>query len=139
MSRSLCRERAYQLVFSENLSESKSSSKWRETLDSFKDTFKEDCSKDDLNYLQNICEGVAQKYTEISEFVNNSLKGYSLDKLHKADRNILLVAVYELKWTDTPPKVVVNEAVELAKKYGTDKSPAFINGVLSGILVKVNE
>jgi N utilization substance protein B len=53
------------------------------------------------------------------------------------DRNILRLAVWELTHTDTPPKVVIDEAIELAKNYSTEQSPAFVNGVLDAVLKEV--
>jgi len=50
------------------------------------------------------------------------------------DRNLLRLAVWELTNTDTPPKVVIDEAIELAKEFSTEQSPAFINGVLDAVL-----
>ena len=58
-------------------------------------------------------------------------------RIAKVDLSILRLAIYELKYTDVPHKVVVNEALEIAKTYSTDKSPKFINGVLGSILKKV--
>jgi N utilization substance protein B len=59
-------------------------------------------------------------------------------RLSPVDKSILRLSVYQLKFcTDIPPKVVINEAIELAKKYSTDKSPAFVNGVLDAVLRKI--
>jgi len=54
------------------------------------------------------------------------------------DRNILRLAVWELTHTETPPKVVIDEAIELAKNYSTEQSPSFVNGVLDAVLKEVN-
>ncbi|MFC1780757.1 transcription antitermination factor NusB [Planctomycetota bacterium] len=62
---------------------------------------------------------------------------WEFTRLSTVDKSILRLAVYQLKFChDIPPKVVINEAIELAKKYSTDKSPAFINGVLDAVLKK---
>jgi transcription antitermination factor NusB len=59
-------------------------------------------------------------------------------RLSLVDKSILRLAVYQLKCCpDIPPKVAINEAIELAKKYSTDKSPAFVNGVLDAVLKKI--
>ena len=71
--------------------------------------------------------------------LNNSISGYSFEKLYANEKAILLIAVYELTNTDIPSKVVINEAVELAKKFGGLKSYSFVNGVLSGVVKKINE
>ena len=62
---------------------------------------------------------------------------WPIDKLNKIDLAILRLAIYELIQTETPPKVVVDEAVELAKEFGSESSPSFINGVLGNIMNKV--
>ncbi len=65
---------------------------------------------------------------------------WKLSRLSQVDKSILRLAVYHLKFCpDIPPKVTINEAIELAKKFGTDKSPAFVNGVLDGVLRKLQE
>jgi len=56
-----------------------------------------------------------------------------LDRLSLVDRNILRIGLYELLYGDTPPEVAIDEAVELAKTYGTEKAPAFINGILDRV------
>ncbi len=63
---------------------------------------------------------------------------WQFSRLSPVDKSILRLAVYQLKFCpDIPPKVVINEAIELAKKFSTDKSPAFVNGVLDAILKKM--
>ena len=65
---------------------------------------------------------------------------WKLSRLSQVDKSILRLAVYHLKFCpDIPPKVTINEAIELAKKFGTEKSPAFVNGVLDGVLRKITE
>jgi transcription antitermination factor NusB len=73
------------------------------------------------------------------ELITASTLKWGLSRLCPVDKSILRLAVYQLKFcTDIPPKVTINEAIELAKKYSTDKSPAFINGVLDAILKKIS-
>jgi transcription antitermination factor NusB len=65
---------------------------------------------------------------------------WKLSRLSQVDKSILRLSVYHLKFCgDIPPKVTINEAIELAKKFGTDKSPSFVNGVLDGVLRKMRE
>ena len=62
----------------------------------------------------------------------------AIRKTLTVDKSILRLSVYQLKFcSDIPPKVVINEAIELAKKYSTDKSPGFVNGVLDAVLKKI--
>lgn len=63
---------------------------------------------------------------------------WQFSRLSPVDKSTLRLAVYQLLWCpDIPPKVVINEAIEIAKKYSTDKSPAFVNGVLDSVLRKL--
>jgi N utilization substance protein B len=77
---------------------------------------------------------------EIDELISNNAKGWKINRISNADLNIMRVAVYEIRWDDdVPVKVAINEAVELAKHYGMEKSPSFINGVLAGIVDEIGE
>jgi N utilization substance protein B len=82
-----------------------------------------------------LVEGVAEHAARIDALIEEHTSGWSLDRLPDVDRAILRMAVYELLWVeDVPDAVVIDEAVELAKALSTDESPAYINGVLGGIL-----
>lgn len=74
----------------------------------------------------------AQK-DKIDKLITDAAPQWPLDKLNKIDLAILRLAVYELENEDTPPKVVIDEAVELAKEFGSESSSSFINGVLGTI------
>ena len=77
------------------------------------------------------------KKDELLDIISNASTDFSVDRIYKVDLAILLVATFELNYReDTPVKVVVNEAVELAKKYSTDKSYSYVNGVLAKIINK---
>src|SRR3954470_2386686 len=82
-----------------------------------------------------LVEGVAEHAGRIDELIDTHASGWSLDRLPDVDRAILRMAVFELLWVDdVPDAVVIDEAVELAKALSTDKSPAYVNGVLGAIL-----
>lgn len=66
--------------------------------------------------------------------ISEAAPEWPIEKLNKIDLAILRLAVFELTHTDTPPKVIIDEAVELAKQFGSEASPAFINGVMGTIL-----
>ena len=88
-----------------------------------------------MEFTKKILDNFAKHYSEISETINSILKGYTIDRIFKVDLAILVVAIIELKYIkENPKEVIVNEAVNLAKKYSTDKSPKFINGVLADII-----
>lgn len=87
-------------------------------------------------YLTDLVEGTTRNKERIDETLSVYLTGWKVDRLSKVDRQILRLAAYELLFgTEVPPKVVVNEAIELAKRFGSDESGKFVNGVL-GKLIK---
>jgi len=72
------------------------------------------------------------------ELISNSIIKWNLSRLSLVDKSILRLGVYQLKFcSEIPPKVVINEAIEIAKKFSTDRSPAFVNGVLDAVLRKI--
>jgi transcription antitermination factor NusB len=74
------------------------------------------------------------------ELITAAAIKWKLSRLSQVDKSILRLSVYHLRFcSDIPPKVTINEAIELAKKFGTDKSPSFVNGVLDGVLRKMQE
>jgi len=88
-----------------------------------------------LEFTTKILKAFAENYSAINETISSHLKGYTIERLYKIDLAIITLAVIELNFIKENPKVVViNEAVELAKKYSTEKSPRFINGVLADIV-----
>lgn len=88
------------------------------------------------NYAIKIAETFQQNHTEIDEIIKNNSSGWDFDRLVKMDKDILRIALSELLFIkETPLKVVVDEAVELAKKYSTDDSASFINGLLAKVIV----
>ena len=91
--------------------------------------------KEGLEFTYKILQSFATNYNEINDIITAHLKGYTRERLFKVDLAIITLAVIELKFLkETPKEVVINEAVELAKKYSTEKSPRFINGVLADIV-----
>ncbi|MGY2081149.1 transcription antitermination factor NusB [Modestobacter sp. SYSU DS0657] len=82
-----------------------------------------------------LVEGVVEQQARIDELIERHAQGWSLDRLPDVDRAILRMATYELLWVDdVPDAVVIDEAVTLAKALSTDDSPAYVNGVLGGIV-----
>ncbi len=82
--------------------------------------------------ISNKYERIAEKITEIDEMINEKAEGWKTGRMGKVDLTILRLAVYEIVFDDTiPTQVAINEAVELAKKFGRDESAKFVNGVLA--------
>ncbi len=83
-------------------------------------------------------KGTWENLEQCDEPIITSTIKWQFTRLSPVDKSILRLSVYQLKFCpDIPPKVVINEAIELAKKFSTDKSPAFVNGVLDAILKKL--
>lgn len=83
-------------------------------------------------------EGAWNHVSRCDELIMTATIKWQFSRLSPVDRSILRLAVYQLRWCrDIPPKVVMNEAIEIAKKYSTDKSPGFVNGVLDSVLRKL--
>lgn len=83
--------------------------------------------------IPDLAKQVLAKKKRIDSFIATAAPTWPTDKLNKIDLAILRLAVYELKYEETPPKVIIDEAVELAKEYGSESSSSFINGVLGTI------
>lgn len=78
--------------------------------------------------------GTIQKQAEIDDIIRQNAQNYELHRISAVDRNVLRVAIYEMHFCpDTPPVVAINEAIEIAKKYSTEESGRFVNGVLDHI------
>ncbi|MEV6977850.1 transcription antitermination factor NusB [Kitasatospora sp. NPDC093806] len=83
-------------------------------------------------YTMELVEGVVQHVRRIDELISQYAVGWTLDRMPIVDRNVLRLGAYELIWEDgVPDAVVVDEAVEIAKEFSTDDSPAFVNGLLA--------
>jgi len=87
----------------------------------------------DWPFVEALCRGTVEHAAELDAAITPLLEGWTLDRLANIDRAILRLAIYELQHLSTPPGVVINEAVELAKRYGTETSGAFVNGVLGAL------
>ena len=86
------------------------------------------------NFVENIVLGVIAKHDELDKLANEHMKDWTIDRLDKTGASILRMALYELKYTDTPEIVVINEAIELAKKYSDDNVRKMINAILDKII-----
>lgn len=83
-------------------------------------------------------KGAWEHLRQCDQMIVDSADNWGLDRLGPVDRSILRLAAYQLMFCpNIPPKVVLNEAIEIAKKYSSDKSSAFVNGVLDGVLKKL--
>lgn len=91
------------------------------------------------DYLTKLVLGVVEQKNEIDPLIIENLEKWTMDRLATVDRNLLRIAVYELKYfrDEIPEKVILDEAIEIAKIYGDEQSSRFINGVLSKVKEKL--
>lgn len=96
--------------------------------------------EDNLGYIQSVVNGVDEKRDELNGIISEHLKkGWTLSRISKVSHTILKLAVYEIKYVDdVPEKVAINEAVNLAKEYGSEDDPKFVNGILGAIVKTLN-
>ncbi len=93
-----------------------------------------------VDFTRQIVMGVAPMFETLDRFIAEHAPEWPLDQVAIVDRNILRIALWEFAvYGKTPIKVVINEAVELAKTYGSDSSPRFVNGVLGSLAARQNE
>lgn len=90
-----------------------------------------------IQFMESLYFGVFEHLQEIDEVIEKYAANWSFSRIAKVDLSILRLAIYELKYTDVPQKVAVNEAVEIAKTYSTEKSPKFINGILGSVIKEI--
>lgn len=130
LSRKSSREYAMKLLFELNYK--------MDEVDEVLNDFFEEKKPDpkDREYIESTVRGTIKNLKDIDTLIENHSKGWKLNRFARVDLTVLRLAVFELEHTDTPCSIVINEAVELAKKFGSEKSGPFVNGILSGIIKK---
>ena len=96
----------------------------------------------DFSYVTELCHNVLAKQKELDNIIEKAAPEWPIDKISVVDRNILRIGLYELLFADrkeVPAKVAINEAIELAKKFGGDSSGKFVNGVLGAVYKEIGE
>ena len=136
MSRTAIREQAFKLIYSLELQK-------QEDLQETMQLYLENNNITDKNakkYIEDAIFGIKKHKKEIIEKIDKNLKPvWSIDRISKIDLAILKLAIYEIDYKDLPFKVVINEAVELAKKYGEESSKKFVNGILASVVKEGKE
>lgn len=131
MNRSAMRENAFKLIYSLEI---QTVENVQEQIDLFFESNGIE-DKETKKYINDTILGIEQNKEKILKDIEENLKAeWKLNRISKMDLAILKLAIYEIKNTDIPYKVAINEAVELAKKYGEDKSKNFVNGILASIV-----
>jgi len=129
--RSRARDVVLQLLYRDDLhpgpDEAQDADYVREQLDEDTDT---------IAFARSLLQGVRQNRPDLDATLATAVENWSVRRLSVVDRNVLRIGLYELRYTDTPARVVLNEAVELAKRFGTKHSGQFVNGVLDRLMEK---
>jgi len=88
-------------------------------------------------FAKQLVFGVIERREELDRILGEHARNWRVERMAAVDRNVLRIAVYELLDTDTPSTVVIDQAIELARRFGDDPSPAFVNGVIDAVAVSV--
>ena len=130
MNRSVVRELAFKLLYQIEIQKEVN-----------KDDIELFCESNEINsvkakdYINDIVEGIDNNSKEILESISKNLKqDWEIERISKVNLALLKLAIYEIKYKELPYKVVINEVVELAKKYGEETSHSFINGILASVV-----
>jgi N utilization substance protein B len=95
----------------------------------------EGADESDRAFATQLVKGVVEHLPAIDEAIRKASRNWRIERMARVDRNLLRLAVYELTFEkDVPPKAAINEAIEIAKRFGTAESPAFVNGILDRCL-----
>ncbi len=131
MSRRLARELAFKTLFQVDMGKNDPELALKLMLDSDSD---EELSPSEKNYVTEVVMGCLKEKAYIDNCIKRYLKKWHIERLSGVDRNLLRLAVYEIKFKeDIPPVVSINEAIELVKVYQGEESASFINGILDNI------
>ena len=130
MTRHECRTIVMKMIFS---SLDNDNFDYQTNLNELAENYK--MSDEDADFINNLFNAFKNNKDEIIKKVSEHLKGYEWNRIYKVDKCLILLALSEMLYLKTAPqKVVINEVLELAKEYSTDKSPKFINGILSNFV-----
>ena len=131
MSRPIAREAAMQLVFEQIFGGEGETQTLVDLIDYIP-------AGNDQDYIDMVVNGVREHAAELDNEIASCLRGWTIARLSRVDLAILRLAVFEMKYTELPAAVAINEAVELTRKYSQEESCSFINGVLGTISRKMS-
>lgn len=131
MSRRLAREELFKIVFEAEIN--------NKDLDTVLNSYLERENEVELNekgkeFLVEYAKGIIENQDKILAELNEKMEGWSFERVGNVEKALLKISVYEILFKDTPKEIVINEAVELAKKYGDTKTYEFVNGVLARLV-----
>ena len=135
MNRSSMREEAFKILYSMQIQGNENKQEQIKLYIESNNIHNEEVKK----YIEDAIFGIENNKEEIDEQIKKNLKeNWKIERVSKIDLSILRLAIYEIKYKQIPFKVAINEAVELAKKYGEDTSKNFVNGILASIVKEEN-
>ena len=130
MNRSAMRELAFKAMYGMEVQKEHTN----EQLDLFLED-NEINESDAIEYIKSVFNGIETNKEEILKMISDNLKrDWTIERISKVNLSILEIAIFEIKYNELPFKIVINEAVEIAKKYGDEAAPLFVNGVLASIV-----
>lgn len=125
----------FQLPVFQDLKKSLETASIFERIQDFKDTLNKELNSEGQAYVASTVKGILKTHEELETILVKYLKNWKLSRISKIEHTIFILAIYELKFTpEVPAKVVINEAIELGKKYSTKESASFINGILDSVM-----
>lgn len=135
--RSKSREIVLQILFGLNFNDYKTED-YEDVINSFEEEFRENDEEIDVKFLnkeycQDILNGIISNQVQIDNLIQQNLKRWKIERLPKVDLSILRLATYEMCFKNLDPRIAINEALNLSKKFCGDKAPSYINGVLNSI------
>ncbi len=134
MNRTLAREEAFKLLYSIEMQQDNAEEQIELYIENNEIT-----NQGMQNYIRDTIVGIIKNEEEIEKQISSNLKeGWTIERVSQINISLLKLAIYEIIYKKIPFKVVINEVVELAKKYGEDNSRIFINGVLASIVKSLN-
>ncbi len=134
MGRKNARVGAMQLLYSMELNKDFS----HENIEKFFENY--DFSESEKSYINSVISELVNNLDSVDEVLSDNLQGWTIPRLATVDREILRVAIFEFLYRkDIPVEVSINEAVEIAKKYSSEESPKFVNGILASILKNLKD
>ncbi len=127
------REAVVQTLYAQDLGNDKAVEQFEELLKEKKIRNKK------AEFAKELLKGVLEHKNEIDKIIKEHLIDWDFDRLDKIDKQILRLGVYELKYTDTPFQIIIDEAVKIAKNFSEDKAKSFINGILDRVAKEVRD
>ena len=135
MNRSAIRELTFKLIYSMEIQKENNID---EQIDLYIES-NEIKDKKAEEYIKDVIKGINSNLEEILNLIEKNLKSdWKIERISKIDLSLLKLAIYEIKYKEIPYKVAINEAIELAKRYGADNSKNFVNGILASVVKELN-